>query len=83
MLGEVLEPGGFADGFVDDGFEPAVGRCSESYALPEGRPMPEGEHLLAGECHTDGSLQRSGLQHGEEHMILRPEPGAEGSAHEG
>ena len=68
---------------MDDGFEPAVGRGSEGYALPERRPITECEHLRAGEAHPDGPPQLSGGEHGEEHVILRPESGAEGAAHEG
>ena len=62
--------------------ERSVGFCAELDALDHGGTVAEPIHLLAGQHDTHRALQRERRKHGEHHLILRAQPGAEGAAHE-
>ena len=60
-----------------------VGSRAQLDPLDHGRPVAEPVHLRPGENHTHRALQRERRQRGQHHLVLRPEPRAEATAHEG
>ena len=51
--------------------------------LDHGRPVAEPIHLLPGQHDTHRALQRERRQRGQHHLVLRAQPRAEATAHEG
>ncbi|MNP13315.1 hypothetical protein D3C76_1055920 [compost metagenome] len=80
MLGEVLEARGLADGAVRHGQQATVGRRPQLQALEGSRPIAKGKHLLARQADPHGTLEGQCRHHGQRQLILRAQPGTEGTA---
>ena len=79
---EVLVLRRHRDRFVRDRVERSVGVCAELDLLDHGGPVAEPIHLLPGQHETHRALQCARRQRGQNHLILRTQPGAESAAHE-
>ena len=65
-----------------DRLQRPAGRGAESDALNHRRSITQCVHLRPGQHDADGALQRPRRQHGQHHLELRTQPGAEPPAHE-
>ena len=74
---EVLVLRGHRDGVVCDRIERSVRLRAEFDPLDHRRPIAERVHLLARQHDTNRTLQRPRRQHGQNHLILRPQARAE------
>ena len=80
---EVLVLRRHRDRFVRDRVERSASVGAEFDLLYHGRPVSEPIHLLPCQHETHRTLQRARRQRGQDHLILRTQPGTECAAHEG